>query len=126
MPSDSSDPMVKGGNGLSLTKKRAICIIVSLLAGLFLVIGIVIGRFVICPTDFKGDGVFLPGIPSAIIQDADPAISDIILNAIKAENIRQYLKYVCHICRYVCFNSSITLGWQYFLYTRVAVVFNNT
>jgi hypothetical protein len=44
------------------------------------------------PTDFTGGGVFLPGVPAAIIQEADPTISGEILNAIKAENIRQYLK----------------------------------
>lgn len=92
MESESSDPMVKDRNDLSFIKKIAICIIVSLLAGLVLVIGIVIGWFAICSTDFTGGGVFLPGVPAAIIQEADPTISGEILNAIKAENIRQYLK----------------------------------
>lgn len=92
MELESSDPMFKDGNDLSFTKKIAICIVVSLLAGLVLVIGIVIGRFGICPVDFNGDGVFLPGVPAAIIQEADSTISGEILNAIKAENIRQYLK----------------------------------
>lgn len=42
----------------------------------------------------KQDGTFLQGVSDSIINDGDPKISEEILNGIRAENIREYLRYV--------------------------------
>ena len=60
------------------------------------VIGILIGRFATCPDEKPEErsGAFLPGVDQAIIQDGDPEISDILINGVKSENIRENLRYV--------------------------------
>lgn len=72
-----------------------ICGIVALVLGL--VLGLLIGRFGLCPDSepasaSEKDGVFLPGVSKQIIQDGDPSISDILINSISSDNIRQYLR----------------------------------
>jgi len=44
------------------------------------------------PTDNARDGVFLPGVPAAIIRDADLSITDTIINEIDGANIKEYLR----------------------------------
>lgn len=64
---------------------------------LFFVIGILIGRFATCPDDESEDiprGVYLPGVSERIMQDGDPGIGAELMNNIKTENIRQYLRYI--------------------------------
>lgn len=73
-----------------------ICAVVTVTVGLTL--GLIIGRFGLCPGSEFGpastqkNGVFLPGVSKQIIQDGDPSISDLLINSISSKNIRQYLK----------------------------------
>ncbi|OWF52174.1 putative N-acetylated-alpha-linked acidic dipeptidase [Mizuhopecten yessoensis] len=72
-----------------------ICGLVALVLGL--VLGLLIGRFGLCPDNepepaSQKNGVFLPGVSKQIIQDGDPTISDLLINSISSENIRQYLQ----------------------------------
>jgi hypothetical protein len=59
------------------------------------VIGILIGRFATCPdeeTPEERSGVFLEGVTEKLMKDADPEVSDILINAMRAENIRENLR----------------------------------
>ncbi|XP_060067563.1 putative N-acetylated-alpha-linked acidic dipeptidase [Ylistrum balloti] len=72
-----------------------ICGLVALVLGL--VFGLILGRFGLCPDNEpvpapQTDGVFLPGVSKQIVQDGDPSISDLLINSISSENIRQYLR----------------------------------
>ena len=60
------------------------------------IIGILIGRYAACPDNEPEErvGVFLPGVSKALIEDADPAIRDILINNMKSENIRENLRFV--------------------------------
>ncbi|XP_064600785.1 uncharacterized protein LOC135466961 [Liolophura sinensis] len=86
-------------------KYFAIIAVVALIVGF--VIGILIGRFAIdrgegsegnsrspaeCSTPPFQDGVFLPGVPQALIQDGDPRITDSIIKLMDPENIRENLR----------------------------------
>ncbi|XP_021351946.1 glutamate carboxypeptidase 2-like [Mizuhopecten yessoensis] len=79
--------------GAHVRRNLLISALVCLVLGM--AIGLLIGRFGTCPEqpelDVK-DGVFLPGISEKIIQDGDPTISDEIINNIKSDNIRDYLR----------------------------------
>ena len=91
--SDSREPMFKDGSRHEAKRKIWLYGIVLVIVGF--TIGILIGRFATCPksdTESKKDGTFLPGVPESIIQDGDPKISGDLINGIKAENIRQYLR----------------------------------
>ncbi|XP_033733442.1 N-acetylated-alpha-linked acidic dipeptidase 2-like [Pecten maximus] len=64
---------------------------IAALAGLS--IGIAVGLFIgNSVKDGIGAGVFLPGVSNRIIKDGDPTVSDIIMDTIKSENIREYLR----------------------------------
>lgn len=86
-------------------KLFAIIAVVALVCGF--VIGILIGRFAIdrgeesagyspsqteCSTPPPQDGVFLPGVSRALIQDGDPAITDKIIKMMNPQNIRENLR----------------------------------
>ena len=67
------------------------CGTVAIIVGF--IIGILIGRFATCPEGKDArEGVFLKGVSKRIIEDSDPHISAEIIDSIKAENIRTYLR----------------------------------
>ncbi|XP_076097524.1 N-acetylated-alpha-linked acidic dipeptidase 2-like isoform X2 [Mytilus galloprovincialis] len=91
--SDSNEYMFKDANRRHANRKIWICGAVAIIVGF--VIGILIGRFATCPEEKvvpKQDGTFLQGVSDSIIKDGDPKISEEILNGIRAENIREYLR----------------------------------
>ncbi|XP_071079774.1 N-acetylated-alpha-linked acidic dipeptidase 2-like [Haliotis cracherodii] len=63
-----------------------------------LCVGILIGRYGICPGQTEPestpekDGVFLPGIPEAIIKDGDPEIGKQLIDAVDNTKIEEYLR----------------------------------
>ncbi|CAC5396242.1 N-acetylated-alpha-linked acidic dipeptidase 2,Probable glutamate carboxypeptidase LAMP1,Glutamate carboxypeptidase 2 [Mytilus coruscus] len=68
----------------------AVVIIVGFFIGIY-----IIGRFATCPEEKeapKQDGTFLPGVSDSNIKDGDPKISEEIINGIRADNIREYLR----------------------------------
>ncbi|KAK3598384.1 hypothetical protein CHS0354_034558 [Potamilus streckersoni] len=76
-------------------KKMFIYALVLLTVVLGIGIGIAIGRLAICShekRELKPDGVLLPGISEALIKDGDPTIGDDLIQAIKSENIAEYLR----------------------------------
>ncbi|XP_069118842.1 N-acetylated-alpha-linked acidic dipeptidase 2-like [Argopecten irradians] len=73
--------------GIIKWKDSCIAGLVGILIGL--AVGLVIGQ---SGKQKTGDGVFLPGVSNKIIKDGDPAFSDTIINEIKSENIREYLR----------------------------------
>ncbi|ESP03021.1 hypothetical protein LOTGIDRAFT_185795 [Lottia gigantea] len=79
---------------------RKIWIIAIILAIVAFVIGILLGRYAICSTSSESssvteapqkDGVFLPGVPDSLIQDAELSIRDTLLKSIDNKNIEKYL-----------------------------------
>ena len=59
------------------------------------IIGILIGRYATCPSDavqLQQEGVFLKGASEKIIQDGDPKISQMLIDGVNADNIRNYLR----------------------------------
>lgn len=84
-------------------KSKYFILVILLSAIVTFVIGILIGRFATCPdtdTDTKLEVcvntgtrcIVLTGVSSKIVQDGDPAISDILIREIKAENIESNLR----------------------------------
>lgn len=62
-------------------------------------IGLLIGHFAIekdssDDSSSSGTGVFLPGVPEAIIREADPAVSEWIMQELSASNIKENLRLV--------------------------------
>ncbi|XP_071164480.1 N-acetylated-alpha-linked acidic dipeptidase 2-like [Mytilus edulis] len=91
--SDSHEYMFKDANRSHANRKIWICGAVAIIVGF--VIGILIGRFATCPEENevpKQDGTFLLGVSDSIIKDGDPKISEEIINGIRADNIRKYLR----------------------------------
>ncbi|XP_046364744.2 N-acetylated-alpha-linked acidic dipeptidase 2-like [Haliotis rufescens] len=85
------------------TSKRYVYItgIFAIIAGLG--IGIIIGRYAICPAQSKDgkpevvpdkNGVFLPGVSEVIIKDGDPKIGKQLLDAVDNTRIESYLKHL--------------------------------
>jgi hypothetical protein len=73
--------------------KRKFILWALIAAAVGLGFGMIIGRFAFTSDD--GDQS-APGIPDAIVQDADPGISSEIIRQISSDNIRQYLRSVHH------------------------------
>lgn len=97
------------GTSKSASRKIWVCATVSIVFGF--AIGILVGRFATCPEEKEipqPDGTFLPGVPNSIIQDGDPTISEEIINSIKAENIKEYLR-------------SVSLNYHFFLYVQTRI-----
>ena len=69
-------------------------VLVAVIVGF--IIGILIGRFATCPDEKPEEllGAFLDGVDQAIIQDGNPEISDILINGVNSENIRENLRLV--------------------------------
>ena len=75
-------------------------IIIGILLCVVFVIGLLIGHFGIKKDSSKegsnsGDGVFLPGVPEAIVRDADLTVRDWILKELDPNRIRENLRFVC-------------------------------
>ncbi|XP_067681222.1 N-acetylated-alpha-linked acidic dipeptidase 2-like [Haliotis asinina] len=95
------DMMDDSGTGKYHSNRKRNLIIVGIFVLLVgLCVGILIGRYGICrdqsqiePTPEK-DGVFLPGIPEAIIKDGDPEIGKQLIDAVNNKNIEEYLRYL--------------------------------
>jgi len=57
------------------------------------IIGILIGRFGTCPSEEKSDSADKnSGLSEKFVKEADPDIVDVLINEMKAENIRANLK----------------------------------
>ena len=82
----------------SVRNRRCVLIVGVILAVCAFIIGILLGRFAACPSDnqdqsdVKGNGVFLANVPKRLMEDADPTISEEVIQGMKAENIRSNLK----------------------------------
>ncbi|XP_067680231.1 N-acetylated-alpha-linked acidic dipeptidase 2-like [Haliotis asinina] len=85
------------------TSKRNVYItgVFAILAGLG--IGIIIGRYAICPGQSTAEtpevvpdknGVFLEGVPETIIKEVDPEIGKQLLEAVDNKRIENYLKFL--------------------------------
>ena len=92
MEAHSTDSIVTRSKTTSTRKILLIAVLVSILTGF--VIGILIGRFATCPDEKPEErkGVFLDGVDEGLIRDADPEIADLLINSVRSENIRKYLK----------------------------------
>jgi hypothetical protein len=84
------------------TKSYRHIIVVVIVLCISFVIGLLIGHFGIEKDTnsskegtSSGDGVFLSGVPEAIVRDADPTVSDWILKELNADRIRENLRFVC-------------------------------
>lgn len=79
----------------STRDRRCIIIVVAFVGIAAFIIGILIGRYAACPGEESPEvksGVFLPGVPEALIKDGNPEISDLLLSGMKPNNIRENLK----------------------------------
>lgn len=58
------------------------------------VIGILIGRFAVCPDEKLEErpGIYLPGVSNALVSDGDPDIADELMNSISSDRIRENLR----------------------------------
>ena len=74
----------------SATRKLLIISFIAIVVGF--VVGILVGRFAVCPLVDSKDGVFLPGIAKSIITDGDTTIRDVLMSEVKNTNIEQYLR----------------------------------
>ncbi|XP_046557864.1 putative N-acetylated-alpha-linked acidic dipeptidase [Haliotis rubra] len=64
-----------------------------------LCVGILLGRYAICPeenpsTNVAKNGTFLPGIPDSIIKDGDPEVTERLVNEISKKNIEEFLRHI--------------------------------
>lgn len=76
-----------GGHAKGTGRKTLIAAGVTLVVGL--AIGLLIGRFATCPASPPESK---PNIYDALLNDADLDISGMLIDAIKAENIRENLR----------------------------------
>ncbi|KAL4238328.1 hypothetical protein ACF0H5_003039 [Mactra antiquata] len=62
------------------------------------IIGILLGRYAACPDNDNKEptynGPLLPGVPKDLMEDGDPAISSLLINAVSRENIRTNLGWL--------------------------------
>lgn len=78
--------------------RRCIIIVTIVVAIIAFIIGILIGRYATCPdVDVKDgnsakSGIYLQDVPKRLVKDADPEIETLLINGMKAENIRNNLK----------------------------------
>lgn len=79
------------------SRDRRCLIVVLVVVGIAaFIIGILIGRYATCPdkeTDDR-DGVFLEGVPEKLMEDEDPGVSEVLIQGMSADNIRENLRYV--------------------------------
>ena len=75
------------------------CVIITVVATgiVAFIIGILIGRFATCPDEETLEvrsGVFLEGVTEKLMEDADPDVSKILIDGIRADYIRENLRLV--------------------------------
>ncbi|KAK6181051.1 hypothetical protein SNE40_008990 [Patella caerulea] len=92
----STFDLMQDGRASKIASRKfwIIAIIIGVLA---FIIGILIGKYAACDTPSDAvipekDGVFLPGVPDAIIKEADLSIRDLLLSSIDSKNIETYLR----------------------------------
>ena len=72
--------------------RRPLCfyVVIAVVVGIAgFVIGILIGRFAACD---ESDASSQPGLFDRFIQDADPGVSELLINDVSNENIRNNLR----------------------------------
>lgn len=100
MTSTSTSYLHQSDDGKFLGKQffglRILPLVLALLvaAVVGLAIGLLAGKFGLCDEDEVKDGVFLPGVPQGLVSDADPSISQIIIDEIDSEHIEENLRAV--------------------------------
>ena len=88
----SADPPTRKG-----FKRNNRCLIIYGIVAIVIgfIVGILIGRYVTCPeedTPIPAEGVFLEGVSEKIIKDGDPNVSQMLIDGVNADNIRNYLR----------------------------------
>ena len=73
------------------SKKRFFTAVVFAVAAGF-VIGILIGRYAICPDRKESENGAESNVDQMLLQDENPDIGNTIIDAISSENIRAYLR----------------------------------
>lgn len=66
---------------------QVLILVAALVLGL--TIGLLVGTFAICQ---QQDGLYLPGAPAGLVTDANPAITQKIIDAIDASRIEENLR----------------------------------
>lgn len=78
--------------------RRCILFFAVIIGVVAFIVGIVLGRYVACPAGGSKPpsdaAVYLTNVPKTLMKEADPSMSEKLINGMKPENIRKYLKYV--------------------------------